>query len=242
MERRLDINLLPPEFLPQPAIRWHPIYLALLYTLSIFLVLYIGLACLNHIKRLEIDIEQAQVEIARLKPFADAYDKAEAPVKSMENMKRLFIYLERQYVDWPLFFHHLQPNMPKGIWLVQVESSAVTKSPITKKKAKRTGDDKAAGKASEPEVKGPPKHTGDVTLQGMVNGYSLLPLSTLIKNLQDDPYFTDPYLLDSDLQENEEGVVRWFEMSVRVKLPEEDDTDTGDKNSKPDVGNGGEAK
>jgi len=241
MDRRLDINLLPPEFLPQPAIRWHPIYLALLYTLSIFLVLYVGFACLDRINRLEGEIDHAQGEVARLKKFADAYDKAEAPVKSLENMKRLFVYLENSYVDWPLFFHHLQPNMPKGVWLVQVESSAVTKAPTTTKKKARTTEE---GAKSEPEVKGPPEHTGDVTLQGMVNGYSLLPLSILIKNLQDDPYFTDPYLLGSNLEESEDGVVRWFELSVRVKVPEpdEDDADAKGKNTRPDVGNGGEAK
>ena len=54
----------------------------------------------------------------------------------------------------------------------------------------------------------------------MVNGYSLLPISTLIKNLQDDPYFTGPYLLGSELEEEDDGVVRWFEISVRVAVPE----------------------
>jgi hypothetical protein len=216
MERRLDINLLPPEFLPQPAIRWHPIYLSLLYALSVFLVLYIGLLSLNRVKSLEVDVREAQGDVSRMEPFAKAYDLAEESVKSLENMKRLFVYLERNYVDWPLFFHHLKPNLPKGIWLVQVESSAVTKAPPTKKKA-QTEEGEEEG---EPGV---PMHTGDVNLQGMINGYSLLPLSALIKNLQDDPYFEEPYLLGSELQENEDGVVRWFEVSVRVSVPEPDD-------------------
>ncbi len=213
MERRLDINLLPPEFLPQPAIRWHPIYLSLLYALSVFLILYVGLISLNQVKNLEVEVKEAQGDVSRLEPFAKAYDLAEESIKSLENMKRLFVYLERHYVDWPLFFHHLKPNLPKGIWLTQVESSTVTKAPVTKRRSRSEEE----GEETEPVV---PLHTGDINLQGMINGYSLLPLSTLIKNLQEDPYFNEPYLLGSELQENEDGVVRWFEISVRVSIPE----------------------
>lgn len=226
MERRLDINLLPPEFLPQPAIRWHPIYLALLYTLSIFLVLYVGIACLDRIKGLEIEIEEVQAEISRLQPFAQAYDQAEESVKSLENLKRLFVHLEKHYVDWPLFLYHLEPNLPDGIWLTEIKSDVVTEAPAAKKKPApaKTGETEETVEGAPPKpappAPGPPLHTGEITLQGMVNGYSLLPISTLIKNLQDDPYFNEPYLLGSELQEEEEGVVRWFEISVRVEVPE----------------------
>ena len=232
MERRLDINLLPPEFLPQPAIRWHPIYLALLYTLSIFLVLYVGLMCLDRIKGLEAEIEEVQAEVTRLQPFAQAYDQAEESVKSLEDLKRLFVHLEKHYVDWPLLLYHLEPNLPDGIWLTEIKSEVVTKAPVAKKKpapaATQEEGEAAPGAAAEvagpptppPPASGPPLHTGEITLQGMVNGYSLLPISTLIKNLQDDPYFTGPYLLGSELEEEDDGVVRWFEISVRVAVPE----------------------
>lgn len=232
MERRLDINLLPPEFLPQPAIRWHPIYLALLYTLSIFLVLYVGLMCLDRIRSLETEIEEVQAEVTRLQPFAKAYDQAEESVKSLEDLKRLFVYLEKHYVDWPLFLYYLEPNLPDGIWLTEIKSDVVTEAPAAKKKPAppATLEEAGAEPGAEAAPAGPPApappapaaplHTGEITLQGMVNGYSLLPISTLIKNLQDDPYFTDPYLLGSELEEEDEGVVRWFEISMRVAVPE----------------------
>jgi hypothetical protein len=230
MERRLDINLLPPEFLPQPAIRWHPIYLAILYTLSIFLAIYVGLMCFDRISRLEGQIDDTQTEIARLKPFADAYDQAEESVKSLGDLKRLFVYLEKNYVDWPLFLYHLEPNVPDGIWLTEVRSEVVTETPAAPRKpAPAASLEEAAGEgeqpAPEPKVSAP-LHTGEIILQGMVNGYSLLPISGFIRNLQHDDYFLDPYLLGSELEEEDDGVVRWFEISLRVKVPEAEGGDT----------------
>jgi len=212
-------------------IRWHPIYLALLYTLSIFLVLYVGLACHNRIKVLEADIEEVQAEITRLQPFAQAYDQAEESVKSLDALKRLFVYLEKHYVDWPLLLYHLEPNLPDGIWLTEIKSSVVTEAPVVKKKpapAKtgEAGETEGGTPKPAPPAPGPPLHTGDITLQGMVNGYSLLPISTLLKNLQDDPYFTEPYLLGSELEEEDDGVVRWFEIRMRVAVPEPEGGET----------------
>jgi hypothetical protein len=117
MERRLDINLLPPEFRPQPAVRWHPIYLAILYSLAVVLLLWVGFSSLNRVKAIEGRISKAEQEINNLKVFADAFDTAEQSVRTFDNLKRLFVYLDQHYVDWPLFFHHLEPNLPGGVWV-----------------------------------------------------------------------------------------------------------------------------
>lgn len=242
MERRLDINLLPPEFRPQPAVRWHPIYLAVLYSLAIVLLLYLGFSSMNRVKALEGRISKAEQEIGNLKVFADAYDAAERSVRSLDNLKRLFVYLDQHYVDWPLFFHHLEPNLPKGVWISSVECKAVT-TPPPKKKARQPAAEGAGkeaqgtteateakeggAKAPEPKAKegytaeGVPLHTGEIMLEGSMSGYDLMPLSILLKNLQNDPYFVEPYVLSSELIEDEdEGVTRTFQVVVRVTSQE----------------------
>jgi Tfp pilus assembly protein PilN len=231
MDRRLDINLLPPEFQPQPSVRWHPIYLAALYSITLFLVVYFVLMSLNHVKKLEAEIATVNESVTSLQPFADAYDKAEQSVKSLENLKQLFVYLDAQYVDWPMFFYHLEPNLPKGVWLTAANAEVVTKAP--EKKAAPApapapapatpakGGSAAPATPATPPVPEPPLRTGDIVLEGRVNGYSLTPLSTFLKNLQADPYFSATYLQDSALEEDEKGVTRSFKIIVRVKDPKQ---------------------
>jgi len=226
MERRLDINLLPPEFRPQPAVRWYPIYLAVLYSLAVVLLLWVGFSSLNRVKALEGRITRAEREIDNLKVFADAYDAAERSVRTFDNLKRLFVYLDQHYVDWPLFFKHLEPNLPRGVWIETVECVSVTTTPKKKKPRLSAAAEDEEGKEKPAEAKaqgytseGVPLHTGEITIEGTINGYDLMPLSILLENLQEDPYFLEPYILSSELiEDEEEGVTRSFELVVRVSM------------------------
>ena len=220
MERRLDINLLPPEFRPQPAVRWYPIYLAVLYSLAVVLLLWVGFSSLNRVKALEGRITRAEREIDNLKVFADAYDAAERSVRTFDNLKRLFVYLDQ------LFFKHLEPNLPRGVWIETVECVSVTTTPKKKKPRLSAAAEDEEGKEKPAEAKaqgytsaGVPLHTGEITIEGTINGYDLMPLSILLENLQEDPYFLEPYILSSELiEDEEEGVTRTFELVVRVSM------------------------
>jgi hypothetical protein len=234
MDRRLDINLLPPEFQPQPSVRWHPIYLAAMYSITLVLVIYFVMLSFNRVKKLEAEVATVNDNVKKLQPFAGAYDKAEQSVKSLENLKQLFVYLDAQYVDWPLFFYHLEPNLPKGVWLTSADAEVVTKAPEKKAApaaasapaAPAAGGAKAAPATpatpkAAPTAPQPPLRTGDIVLEGRINGYSLTPLSTFLKNLQSDPYFITTYLQDSAIDEAETGVTRTFKIVVRVKDPKQ---------------------
>ncbi len=256
--------------MPQPAIRWHPIYIAALYGLSIFLMLYVVMSSIHRVNDLTLKMQDKEAIVERLKPFSEAYTQAEQSTKSLEDLKRLFVYLDQHYVDWPLFFHRLEPNLPKDIWLTAVGSSAVTTAPTAKKKEKVAptlageSPEEAAEKAKQEEsskakataaaakkagttAEGVPLHTGEIIIEGMVNGYALTPIHDLIKNLQEDPYFIDPYMVESALEEQEEGVVRTFKLVVRVKKYQPS-SDTGeseassDNAAKPAAAQGGDSK
>jgi hypothetical protein len=239
MDRRLDINLLPPEFQPQPALRWHPIYLALLYALSMLAVVVVGVTCQTRITKLEAQIGTTNENIARLQPFSDAYDMAHDSIKSLENLKQLFVYLDGQYVDWPLFFHHLKPNIPQGVWLKTVKAEVVTKAPDVPTPAPAPapappakGEKAPAAPATPPPpppAPAPPLRTGDIVIEGLINGYSLIPLSEFLKNLQDDPYFVESFLQESNLNEDEVGVTRTFRVIVRVKDPKQTEAENAEK-------------
>jgi len=242
MDRRLDINLLPPEFQPQPSVRWHPIYLALLYAISLLAVVVVGVMCQTRIHTLEANIGTANENIQRLQPFSDAYDMAHDSIKSLENLKTLFVYLDGQYVDWPIFFHHLKPNIPQGVWLKTVKADVVTKALEAPKKAPtpppapaQGGNAPAAPAAPAtppppPSAPSPPLRTGDIVIEGLINGYSLLPLSAFLKNLQNDPYFVEAFLQESNLSEEEQkGVTRSFRVIVRVKDPKHTEAEKAEK-------------
>ena len=241
MDRRLDINLLPPEFQPQPALRWHPIYLTLLYTLSLLAVVVVGVYCQGRINNLEAQIGTANENIARLQPFSDAYDMAHDSIKSLENLKTLFVYLDGQYVDWPVFFHHLKPNIPQGVWLKTVKADVVTKAPEAPTQAPAPAPAPAPAKGGNapaapatppppPSAPSPPLRTGDIVIEGLINGYSLLPLSAFLKNLENDPYFVESFLQESNLNEDETaGVTRSFRIIVRVKDPKQTEAENAEK-------------
>lgn len=239
MDRRLDINLLPPEFQPQPTVRWHPIYLTLLYALSLLAVIVVGVMCQTRIAKLEANIGTANANIARLQPFSDAYDMARDSIKSLENLKTLFVYLDGQYVDWPVFFHHLKPNIPEGVWLKTVKAEVVTKAPevpapapAPAPAAPAQGEDAPAAPAAPPpppSAPTPPLRTGDIVIEGLINGYSLLPLSAFLKNLKNDPFFVDSFLQESNLNEDEKGVTRTFRVIVRVKDPKHTEAENAEK-------------
>jgi Tfp pilus assembly protein PilN len=197
-------------------------------------VVYFVLMNINHVKKLEADITAANDSIKSLQPYADAYNKAEQSVKSLENLKQLFVYLDAEYVDWPIFFYHLEPNVPKGVWLTTVNAEVVTKAPEKKTAPPApapapapAGGGKAApapatpATPATPAVPEPPLRTGDIVLEGRINGYSLAPLSAFLKNLQSDPYFMATYLQDSAIDEAETGVTRTFKIIVRVKDPKQ---------------------
>ncbi len=239
MDRRLDINLLPPEFQPQPSVRWHPIYLALLYALSTLAVVVVGVTCQTRIAKLEANIGTANENIARLQPFSDAYDMAHDSIKSLENLKTLFVYLDGQYVDWPVFFHHLKPNIPQGVWLKTVKADVVTKAPEAPKKAPAPppaqGANAPAAPAAPatppppPSAPAPPLRTGNIVIEGLISGYSLLPLSAFLKNLENDPFFVKSFLQESNLNEDEAGVTRTFRVIVRVKDPKHTEAENAEK-------------
>lgn len=202
MPIRIDINLLPPEFRPAPPVRWTPPYLALLYSLGLFLILWFIFYSYEQVSAKRAEIDSLETLITSLKPIEEAYDASRDAVSSLEDVKTLFAYLDTHYVDWPIFLSHLQPQVPSQIWLASATTEVV-----------KTGQKTGEGGKKETVIL---EHEGKITVEGYVNGYPVLPIATFLNNLRQDPYFVDPRLDRTLLKEEEASVSRNFFITMRL--------------------------
>jgi len=218
MPIQIDINLLPPEFRPAPPVRWTPPYLALLYSLGLFLILWFIFHSMAHLTAKRDEIADVQREISTLKPFEEAYDAGRQAVSTLEEVRTLFAYLDYYYVDWPVFLSQLQPHVPSQVWLTAFAAEVL-----------RTGQVKGKGEKKETVML---EHEGKILIEGNVNGYPLLPIATFLNNLRQDPYFVDPRLEKTLLKEQESSVSRSFGIVTQVmKLGGTAPTEEADKES-----------
>ncbi|OPX22852.1 MAG: hypothetical protein B1H03_03320 [Planctomycetales bacterium 4484_113] len=202
MPVRIDINLLPPEFRPAPPVRWTPPFLALLYSLGLFLILWFIFHSMADLTAKREEIASVKNTIKMLKPFEEAYDASQDAVSTLENLKTLFAYLDTHYVDWPLFLRHLQPHVPAQVWLTAASSEVLKTAQVRGKGAKKETVSL--------------EHEGKITIEGSVNGYPLLPIATFLSNLRQDPYFVNPMLLGTRLEETEAMASRSFIITTKV--------------------------
>ena len=217
MPERLDINLLPPEFRPAPPLRWTTPYLALLYSLAVFLVMWFAFHSYAEVVGVRSEVNEVAKRVESLKMYERAYDESQQAVESLGQVKTLFAYLDSGYVDWPIFMRKLQPYVPSQVWLTS------TASEVLKTEDRRS----KSGKREKVTL----EHAGSITISGQVNGYLLLPIATFLNNLRQEPYFVNPVLLDTKLEEQTDSASRSFIITTRVlKLGGggEDDEDDGE--------------
>lgn len=230
MKRRIDINLLPPEFRPAPAVRWLPPYLAFVYSIGAFLLLWVIFAHFAHVNSLKTDVKSLEKSVASYKPFEEAYEKSKLAIQDLEKLKKVFNALEATYVDWPLFLRKLEGKVPSGVWLTSISAQTIeseTKEIIEKPKPAPAG---AAAQPAAAEAEAAPKkektlavHKGKLVIEGNTALADLVLVSKFLENLREDPFFVEPVLQSTRVEEEEEGGRRYYSFSVSTNLilPEE---------------------
>ena len=227
MKRRIELNLLPVEFRPAPAVRWLPPYLALLYSILAFGLAWVLISHFVAVTSLREEIRSLNKSISTLKPVEESYEKTKQSVAELEKLKKLFNVLEAHYVDWGFYLERMDSVVPSGVWLTSVTGDLVaTESVMVEQPAKEKPQEKektttTTTTPTKKKEKVMAVHKGVLTIKGTVAGNDLSPISVLLDNLRKDANFLNPYLLSAVLEE-EEGIQRYFfTVTTYVIIPEE---------------------
>ncbi len=213
----IEINLLPEELRPAPLVRWLPPYLALLYSLAVFLILWSFFSFHGKIASLRSDIASIQQSLEALKPFDEAYEVAKEGFKELEDMKRIFNVLDAHYVDWPLFLAKLNSLVPPNIWLTSVDTQ-VLKSEVRASEEKEKEKKESKSKKKERVML---MHEGSIEISGSTRVPDMSPISGFIENLRSDPFFIAPRLSSAAFTSLNRARYD-FVIVTRVKHPEEE--------------------
>ncbi len=240
MKTRIDINLLPPEFKPAPAVGWLPPFLALIYSLTAFLIIWLVISHFVKVGALRSDIKSLEQSVKSLEPFETVYDQVKVAASDMESLKKVFNALDAHYLDWPIFLVKLDALVPESVWLTSVKGLVIETEQVEvvqepkqdeKKPAPATGARKKVTKKKEKVMV---VHRGDLTIEGKTSAQNLEPVSLFLDRLRKDEYFVDPVLETADLEEqtDENLPTRYvFRIRTSVSIPEpaEDGKEKSDK-------------
>jgi len=225
MKRRIELNLLPVEYRPAPAVRWLPPYLALLYSILAFGLAWIVISRFVAVASLRGEIDSLNKSISTLKPFEESYERAKQSAVELEKLKKLFNVLEAHYVDWGFYLERMGSLVPDGVWLTSITGDLVATETVTTeepaKEKPKEGEKTATATPTQKKEKVMAVHKGMLTIKGTVGGNDLSPVSIFIDNLRKDSNFLKPYLSSAALEE-EEGVQKYvFTVTAYVIIPEE---------------------
>ncbi len=240
MKKTFDINLLPPEFRPAPAVRWLPPYLALVYSLAVFILIWAVASHFAKVGSLKADIESLDKSIKALAPFEKAYDEVKSSASEMDEIKKIFNALEAQYIDWPLFLTNLHRLVPESVWLTSVSGQVIkTESIIVLEKEKAEPAEaptatpataKGASKLKKKKEKIYAVHKANFTIEGSTVGQTLNPISVFLDRLKSDPYFANSTLISTALEEVFPGVRAYvFKISTVLGGSEEGKVENHEK-------------
>jgi Tfp pilus assembly protein PilN len=120
--RNIEINLLPPELQPPPAVRT-----TLILNLAVILgvMAYIGLSTLSSFAQVRSQQEQiraAEQEIKQREPIVKIYTTLNKVKESVDRYGRLVSLASVDYVDVPVLLDRLAKVIPAGVYLDSVSN------------------------------------------------------------------------------------------------------------------------
>jgi hypothetical protein len=169
---KVEVNLLPPELLPPPAVRTSVI---LNFLIVIAALTYIGLVSymtLNQIPVLKQDIADSEAAIAAKQPIVATYQTLVEVRENVDSYGRLVSLASVDYVEVPILLDRLARIIPEGVYL------------------KSVGNDKPAANSRNTIVQ--------VTLVASQDRPELI--ETTLDSFKRDTIFHDSYMRDVELR------------------------------------------
>jgi hypothetical protein len=117
---RIEINLLPPELRPRPAIRYTALVNAAIIAITL---VFIGLSVyssLAKLKGLQQQQKSLEAQIEERKPVRQDYESLTQIEADLGNYGRIISMASADYVDMPVVMARLAQLLPDGVYLSRV--------------------------------------------------------------------------------------------------------------------------
>jgi Tfp pilus assembly protein PilN len=194
---RIEINLLPPELRPRPAIRYTALVNALVIVLTIGLIGFDVSFNIARIRSLRHEKQTLAAQIKQREPIRQDYLALTQIESDLQDYGRIITMASADYVDMPVILARLAQLLPEGVYLGKVTNQG----------------SKNRGSAIQMSV----------TLRSAKRDEQLL-IQTLT-NLKRDPILADCYMRTADLTEVPiTNLQDMFKAKWEITTPAEADT------------------
>ena len=196
MYNRIEVNLLPPEMRPRPAVRYTSLINAAVITLTLVFIVFNVYFNVMEIISGRQESQRLDVEIKRREPIRQDYLELKQIEDDLLNYGRIITMASADYVDLPVVLARLSALLPDGVYL----------SRVTNYGSRNAG--------AQVEI--------SVVLRCAERNEQLL-LETLT-NLKNEPVTADCYMRSADLTEIQLTAVQdMFDVAWEVSQPESGD-------------------
>ncbi|MEZ5339397.1 MAG: hypothetical protein R3F46_14190 [bacterium] len=120
--RRIEVNLLPPELQPGPAVRSALIINIALILITVFTILLSAALSLNQYAVYIQDIAQREQSIAGLQSVKEGYMQLQRIDAAVRNYGKIVGIASTNYIDLPVMLAHLSGVLPERVYLTNVSN------------------------------------------------------------------------------------------------------------------------
>jgi hypothetical protein len=120
--QRLEINLLPPEMAPGPAIRPTTIFNVLLIMAALFIIGLNLVSNLSQINTLSKTVQENDQKILQQQPIVEEYMALKEIKDNTEGRGKLVGMASATYVEYPVILDRVSRLLPDGVYLTKASS------------------------------------------------------------------------------------------------------------------------
>jgi hypothetical protein len=121
--QRLEINLLPPEMAPSPAVRGSVVFIWAIVALTAVLIGTHASVKLAEVNKLKADNKKLEQDILQNKPFEDEYIALNEIRENTEGRGKLVGMTTATYIEYPIVMDRVARILPDGVYLIKAGSA-----------------------------------------------------------------------------------------------------------------------
>ncbi|MCB1188699.1 hypothetical protein KDL29_16180 [bacterium] len=120
--RRIEINLLPPELQPGPAVRSALIINIALILVTMFTILLSAALSIYQLAQYKEDIDHRERSIKSLQSVKDGYQQLQRIDAAVGNYGKIIGIASTNYIDLPVLLSHLSGILPDRVYLTDISN------------------------------------------------------------------------------------------------------------------------
>ncbi|MCB1215754.1 hypothetical protein KDL44_00050 [bacterium] len=120
--RRIEVNLLPPELQPGPAVRSALIINIALILITAFVIILSAALSIYQYAQYNDDIKKRRMSIDSLQSVKDGYQQLQRIDSAVGNYGKIVGIASTNYIDLPVMLSHLSGLLPDKVYLTDVSN------------------------------------------------------------------------------------------------------------------------